>query len=175
MNYSIYSYYRRLCYYNSSYLIIIFLVNFLILDKIDKIDKIKIHDHCEIIKNDRHSPYNKIVVSWYKAIWIFLPTDLLIKIIEMLTENIDKTLLSIENRIAHLDNLIEDDSLLDVIFYNHKIKCSPEIPCMSLYIRKNVKPKKMKIMVNNKICYVPYDVYDVYDISYGYILFVYYP
>ena len=90
----------------------------------------------------------------------------------MLTENIDKTLLSIENRIAHLDNLIEDDSLLDMIFYNHKIKCSPEIPCMSLYIRKNVKPKKMKIMVNNKICYVPYDVY---DISYGYILFVYYP
>lgn len=95
-----------------------------------------------------------------------LTEDLLIKIIEMLTENIDKTLLSIENRIAHLDNLIEDDSLLDVIFYNHKIKCSQEIPSVCLSIHKNVKPKKMKIMVNNKICYVPYDVY---DISYGYI------
>jgi hypothetical protein len=61
---------------------------------------------------------------------------LLIKIIEMLTEN----------RIAHLDNLIEDDSLLDMIFYNDKVKCSYKTPCMSLYIRKNVKPKKMKII-----------------------------
>lgn len=96
-----------------------------------------------------------------------LSEDLIIKIIEMRIANIEKTLLYIENTIAYVNNIIEDDSILDVL-YNNKIKYSyDDSPCsMRLSICKNIKPKKFKIMIDNKICYIPYDVY---DINYGYI------
>lgn len=95
----------------------------------------------------------------------YLSEDLLIKIINILTENIDKTLLSIESTIKYIDSIVNDDSLLDVM-YNSQLKCSPYINSLGLSICKNIKPKKMKVMINNKLCYIPYDVYDIY---YGYI------
>jgi len=113
------------------------------------------------------APYIKNHCIMVQSYLDLLTEDLLIKIIEMVTESIENTLPSIENKIEYLDDIMQydDDSLLKLLD-DAKIKCSYIIPYLCLSIRKNEKPKKMKIMVNNKKCYVPYDIYDIY---YGYI------